>query len=142
MSYRSIFVFDNATNFGMDWSQLDFADDRPRRLGFFTRIDEPYSGPAPVGSWLGRENTLSVIRADDEHLTDLFSTANDPPSGGATGSITALLRNLAEDASHRLPALVNVFYRPEVLRFSYVFGRRAIGPGGMRGGLSSLPQSL
>src|SRR5262249_47492156 len=93
----------------------------------------------PSNHWIGRDNTLSVVRGDDDQLVDLASMVNDAPYGGHDGLLTAILRKQADDASHRLPPLVNVYYRPEVIRFSYTYGQRAVGPGGMRGGLGSVP---
>lgn len=140
MTFRSIFVFENGQRWFTDWTQPLYRGDRPARLGFFTRLDLPDDRPGPASHWIGRENLLAVVRGDDDQLVDLNELFNAAPWGGPTGLVTAEIRKQAEAASRAQDPLVNVYYRPEVLRFSYTFGRRAIGPGGSDGGLRTLPE--
>lgn len=139
MTFRSIFVFDNGQRWFTDWTQPLYGGDRPPRFGFFTRLDLPDDRPGPATHWIGRENLLAVVREADDQLVDLNDLFNAPPWGGPTGIVTAEIRKQAEAASRAQDPLVNVFYRPEVLRFSYAFGQRARGPGDGGGGLATVP---
>jgi hypothetical protein len=51
MAYRSVFVFDDGSNWASDWTDVvDFrqlAGSRPGGFGLFTRLDHPYQRETP-----------------------------------------------------------------------------------------------
>ena len=57
VSYKSIFIFDDGSNWGGDWSHYDLINlsliGRPG-FGLYTRLDQPYQGAAPANRWLAR----------------------------------------------------------------------------------------
>lgn len=142
MSYRSIFVFDEGSNWASDWSHYDLANLAPHPgFGLFTRLDQPYQGATPANRWHGVDNTLTLVREDNEDLKDLFRLVNTAPLGGPAGPIWKQIMAQAEATSHTLPAYTNVFFQPPI-RFSYAYGQRAVGPGNEQGGLPSVPDHV
>ena len=91
--YQSRFIFDLGARWDRDWSQTDFIDDRAARLGTFTRLDSPHSGSATGSRWRGTQNTLTIVRDEQEHVVDLHRAVNEAPLGGADGLITRQLRD-------------------------------------------------
>lgn len=129
MAYRSVFVFDDGGDWTSDWKDVvDFrllAGRGRGGFGLFTRLDHSYQGETPPNRWRGMNNTLTIVREDNEELKDLFNVVNAPPLGEP---IYQIIRTQAEAASRRLPQLVNVFFQPPI-RFSYAYGSYAVGPG-------------
>jgi len=144
VSYKSIFIFDDGSNWGGDWSHYDLINlsliGRPG-FGLYTRLDQPYQGAAPANRWQGVDNTLTLIREDNEELIDLFRLVNTAPLGGPDGTIWKQAMEQAEATSHTLYPLWNVFFQPPI-RFSYAYGQQAQGPGNELGGLRSVPDNV
>jgi len=142
VSYKSIFVFDDGSNWASDWSHYDLANLAPRPgFGLFTRFDQSYGGAMPANRWHGVDNTLTIFREDHEDLTDLFQLVNTAPLGGPSGRIWQQIMNQAEAFSHTLYPLWNAFFQPPI-RFSYAYGQHAVGPGNEHGGLPSIPEHV
>jgi hypothetical protein len=142
MAYRSVFVFDDGSDWTSDWTDVvDFrllAGSGRGGFGLFTRLDHPYQGETPPNRWRGMNNTLTLVREDHEELKDLFNVVNAPPLGEP---VYQIIRAQAEAASRQLPPLVNVFFQPPI-RFSYAYGSYAVGPGKEQGGLPFVPDDV